>query len=115
MADAERQQDLDSIFEVLFKRQRREIICAVSLQLYSIGQLAALWDLSLPAIHKHINGLAGADLVQQKVRETNFIVLRRRPLRNPQDWVMYRGRDSKTLESYAHGLGRNQTRKETSK
>ena len=54
MTNIHNPQDLDNIFEALAHKHRREIIYTLSLQPYSINQLAAMQGLSLPAIHKHI-------------------------------------------------------------
>jgi hypothetical protein len=45
--------DLDGIFEALSHKHRREIIGVLGLQPCSIGQLAAMRELSLPAIHMY--------------------------------------------------------------
>ena len=49
--------DLDTIFEALANKHRREILYVLSLQPCSITQLATMRGLSLPAIHKHIEVL----------------------------------------------------------
>lgn len=67
-------------------------------------------NLSLPAIHKHIRVLEGADLVvRKKVGRTNFLALNRAPLRGLQEWIEgfnpYWGSEEETLENYAQNLG----------
>lgn len=103
-------QDLSPVFEALVNAHRREIIYALSLQPRSISQLAAGRGLSLPAIHKHIRALEGAEMViRKKVGRTNFLALNREPLRGLQDWVAqfqtYWGSQGETLENYARHLG----------
>src|SRR3989338_4080577 len=102
-------QDLDNVFEALANKHRREIIYVLSLQPYSISQLAAMRGLSLPAIHKHIKLLEEAGLIiRKKVGQTNFLTLNRLSLRGLQDWLMqyhtYWGSDGETLENYAKYL-----------
>ena len=108
-------QDLNSVFDALANRHRREIIYVLALQPYSISQLAALRDLSLPAIHKHITVLEKADMiVRKKIGRTNFLALNRKPLSDLQDWVRqfhpYWGSEEETLENYAQFLGEERPR-----
>src|SRR5882672_6876401 len=98
--------DLDTIFEALASQHRREIIYVLGLQPYSISQLAAMRDLSLPAIHKHIKILEDAGMiVRKKVGRVNVLTLNRESLRGLQDWLMqyhtYWGSNEETLENYA--------------
>jgi DNA-binding transcriptional ArsR family regulator len=109
-------QDLDIVFEALASKHRREIIYVLSLQPCSISKLAAMRNLSLPAIHKHIEILEKGDLIiRKKIGQTNFLTLNRAALRGLQDWVMqyhtYWGNDAATLENYAQYLSRDETNK----
>src|SRR3989344_7240287 len=102
-------QDLDSIFDALANKHRREIIYVLGLQPYSISQLASMRDLSLPAIHKHIKILKNAGLIKaKKIGRTKFLTLNRQSLRGLQDWLMqyhaYWGSSDETLENYAKYL-----------
>lgn len=74
-------------------------------------------ELSLPAIHKHIVAMEQAGLViRRKTGRTNFLALRRAPLRQLQAWVgqfnPYWGDERETLENYALYEGSQETRKE---
>ncbi len=81
-------QALDNVFEALANKHRREIIYLLSLQPSSISKLAFLRNLSLPAIHKHIDILEKGGLVtRRKVGQTNFLTLNRNSLRGLQDWL----------------------------
>jgi DNA-binding transcriptional ArsR family regulator len=109
-------QDLDNVFEALASKHRREIIYALSLQPCSISNLASMRNLSLPAIHKHIEILEkGGLIIRKKIGQTNFLTLNRTALRGLQDWVMqyhtYWGNDEATLENYAQYLSRDETNK----
>ena len=80
--------DLDYIFEALANIHRREIIYVLSLEPCSISKLAFLRNLSLPAIHKHIEVLEkGGMVTRRKVGQTNFLTLNRESLRGLQDWL----------------------------
>ena len=82
-------QDLDKVFEALANKHRREIIFVLSLQPCSISKLAFLRNLSLPAIHKHIEVLEkGGMVTRRKVGQTNFLTLNRESLRGLQDWLI---------------------------
>jgi DNA-binding transcriptional ArsR family regulator len=101
--------DLDNIFEALGNQHRREIIYALSLQPYSISQVAHMRNLSLPAIHKHIKILENAGLIiNKKNGRTHFLTINRQALRGLQEWLMqyqpYWGNDKETLENYEEYL-----------
>src|SRR5262245_5255500 len=105
--------NLDVIFEALASKHRRGIIYALSLQPHSISQLAALQDLSLPAIHKHIKILENAGLIlRKKIKQTNFLALRRESLLALQEWITqyhtYWGDDEETLENYTQYLSKKE-------
>lgn len=102
-------QELNRVFEALANEHRREIIYVLSLQPASIGQLASMRNLSLPAIHKHIEILEKGDMViRKKIGRTNFLALNRDSLRVLQDWLSqyhtYWGSNQETLENYAQYL-----------
>ena len=81
-------QDLDNVFEALANVHRREIIYVLSLEPCSISKLAFLRNLSLPAIHKHIEVLEkGGIVTRRKIGQTNFLTLNRAALRGLQDWL----------------------------
>jgi len=109
-------QDLDILFEALANKHRREIVYVLSLQPCSISRLASMRNLSLPAIHKHIEILEkGGLIIRKKIGQTNFLALNRAALRGLQDWVMqyhtYWGNDEATLENYVQYLSRDATKK----
>jgi len=82
-------QDLDNVIEALANRHRREIIHVLSLGPCSISKLAFLRNLSLPAIHKHIEVLEKGGLVtRRKIGQTNFLAFNRESFRGLQDWLM---------------------------
>ena len=109
-------QDLDHVFEALANKHRREIIYVLSLQPCSISKLATMRNLSLPAIHKHIEILEkGGLILRKKIGQTNFLSLNRAGLRGLQEWVMqyhtYWGNEEATLENYADYLRRDEPKK----
>ena len=81
--------DQDLVFEALANKHRREIIFLLSLEPCSISKLAFLRNLSLPAIHKHIDVLEqGGIITRRKIGQTNFLTLNRDSLRGLQDWLV---------------------------
>ena len=109
--------DQNRVFDALASQHRREIIVALSLQPHSISQLAVMRGLSLPAIHKHVAVLENADMViRKKIGRTNFLALKRAPLRQLQEWLgqfnPYWGNEGETLENYARHLGTDHPTKE---
>ena len=92
-------QDLDIVFEALANKHRREIIYVLSLGPCSISKLAFLRNLSLPAIHKHIEMLENGGLVtRRKIGQTNFLTLNPDSLSDLQDWLI-RINTAKTAKS----------------
>ena len=88
MVKSKKPQDLDNVFETLANVHRREIIYVLSLEPCSISKLAFLRNLSLPAIHKHIEVLEkGGIVTRRKMGQTNFLTLNRAALRGLQDWL----------------------------
>ena len=88
MVKSKKPQDLDNLFEALANVHRREIIYVLSLEPCSISKLAFLRNLSLPAIHKHIDVLEkGGIVTRRKIGQTNFLTLNRAALHGLQDWL----------------------------
>jgi DNA-binding transcriptional ArsR family regulator len=89
MVKSQDTQDLDNVFEALANKHRREIIYVLTLGPCSISKLAFLRNLSLPAIHKHIEVLEKGGLVtRRKIGQTNFLTLNPDSLRGLQDWLI---------------------------
>ncbi|MBX4191066.1 winged helix-turn-helix domain-containing protein [Candidatus Saccharibacteria bacterium] len=100
---------LDTAFMALGNGKRRGMLNTLSYRPATVSQLAEEFDLSLPAIHKHIRLLEKARLIQRKkAGRTNFVALNRKSLRFAQDWIMqYRtewGSDNESLENYIASL-----------
>jgi len=109
--------ELNKVFDALANEHRREIVYVLSLHPASIGQLANMRNLSLPAIHKHIKILEkGGFVKRKKIGRTNFLALNRDSLRVLQDWLgqyhAYWGTNDETLENYAQYLGANQPKEQ---
>jgi DNA-binding transcriptional ArsR family regulator len=101
--------DLDTVLAALANAHRRAIVHALGLQPYSISQLAALRELSLPAIHKHLAILENARLIRRrKTGRTTYLTLERQSLRSLQDWLVrfhsYWGTGSESLANYEEFL-----------
>ena len=89
MAKVQSSEDLDNVFEALANKHRREIIYVLSLGPCSISKLAFLRNLSLPAIHKHIDVLEkGGIVTRRKIGQTNILALNRESLRGLEDWLV---------------------------
>ena len=80
--------ELDLVFDALANLHRREIIYQLSLQPASISDLALQRELSLQAIHKHINLLVEAGMVtRKKSGRSTFLTLNRASMREIQGWI----------------------------
>lgn len=100
---------LDQTFNALSHAKRRGMVYTLSFRPATVSQLADDYDLSLPAIHKHIRVLEEARLIQRrKVGRTNFVALDKRTLKSAQDWLnQFRtdwGNTEASLENYIDGL-----------
>ena len=100
---------LDLHFNALANEHRREIIFLLSLQPGTISDLATMRELSLQAIHKHINVLEIAGMVTRvKSGRSTFLTLNRGSMRGLQGWInqFKAGWDggSESLENYAQTI-----------
>ncbi|MDB5183862.1 MAG: transcriptional regulator [Candidatus Saccharibacteria bacterium] len=100
---------LDSVLQALANQKRRAIIHDLSLNPNTVGELARRYDLSLPAIHKHIRTLENAKLIlRKKSGRTNFVALNIQTLNLAKNWIdQYNtqwGSVEATLENYISGL-----------
>lgn len=101
--------DLDHIFEALGNSKRRGIMDTLAYRPATISQLAGEYDLSLPAIHKHMVILEKAKLIRRKkVGRTNFVTFDRQTMQAAQDWIMQYntawGSNQESLENYIASL-----------
>ena len=100
---------LDHAFEALAHAKRRGMLDTLAFRPATVAQLANEFDLSLPAMHKHMRMLEKASLIhRRKVGRTNFVALNKKSLGEVQDWIMrYRtewGNDVETLDNYIASL-----------
>jgi DNA-binding transcriptional ArsR family regulator len=100
---------LDHAFTALGHSKRRGMINTLAYRPATVTQLADEFDLSLPAMHKHIRLLEKAQLIRRrKIGRTNFVTLNRQGLRTTQDWLgQYRtdwGNDQEGLDNYTASL-----------
>jgi DNA-binding transcriptional ArsR family regulator len=105
-------QDLDGVFAALANEHRRAMVLLLALRPHAISELADRRGLSLPAIHKHVRVLEEAGMVlRRKSGRTNWLALRRGPLRGLQGWVEqfdpWWGSDEETLENFTAHLDSN--------
>jgi DNA-binding transcriptional ArsR family regulator len=88
MSHTNEQSQLDHIFTALAHRKRREIAHVLSFKPSTISQLAVKYELSFPAIHKHIRLLETSKLIlKKKSGRTNFIALNQTTLAVGQAWI----------------------------
>jgi DNA-binding transcriptional ArsR family regulator len=101
-------QELDGVFGALSDPTRRAIVARLSQGETPLTRLAEPFDMSLPAVSKHVRVLIAAGLVAQEKRgRTRFCRLEREPLQAAGVWIasyadFWRGQlDS--LAAHMHG------------
>ena len=102
-------QVLDNVFSTLGNAKRRGMIETLSYRPASVSQLADEFNLSLPAMHKHVRLLEKARLIERrKAGRTNFVALDRQSLAAAQAWLgqFYTewGDNRESLENYIASL-----------
>jgi DNA-binding transcriptional ArsR family regulator len=94
---------LDSVFSALSDRTRRQILARLSDGAATVGELAAPFSMSLPAVSKHIRILEDAGLLRRE-RDGwyHHCRLQGRPLEAARDFIdRYRAFWGDTLEELA--------------
>ncbi len=80
--------ELDQTFAALADPTRRAILARLASGEASVGELAAPFEMSLPAVSKHLRVLTRAGLLAQtkdgRVRRCRLLPA---PLREAQDWI----------------------------
>jgi DNA-binding transcriptional ArsR family regulator len=81
-------EDLDEVFAVLSDPTRRAIIERLAEGEMSVKSLAEPFDMSLPAISKHLRVLEKAGVVaQRKAGRNRYYFLQPQSLKNASDWI----------------------------
>lgn len=104
---------LNEIFGALADPTRRAILARLALGEISVGELAEPFEMSLPAVSKHLNVLEAAGLVQrEKHGRLRRCKLDGRPLEAAAGWIEDYGRFWEAqLDSLARYLEQTQTQK----
>jgi DNA-binding transcriptional ArsR family regulator len=99
---------LDGVFGALSDPTRRAIVARLAAGETPLAQLAEPFEMSLPAVSKHVRVLIAAGLVAQEKRgRTRYCRLERAPLQEAGGWIasyadFWRGQlDS--LAAHVHG------------
>ena len=87
------QASLDTVFAALADPTRRQILARLSEGDATVGDLAKPFDMSLPAISKHLGVLEGAGLlVREKQGRTRNCHIVAEPMREALEWIANYGR-----------------------
>jgi len=85
-APTERQ--LDTVFAALADPTRRAILARLSAGPANVGELAAPFEMSLPAVSKHLKVLEGAGLLaRRRDGRIHHCTLEAGPLEDAQRWI----------------------------
>jgi DNA-binding transcriptional ArsR family regulator len=99
--------NLDQTFSALSDPTRRAILARLTQGEASVGELAGPFDISLPAISRHLKVLQAANLIErQKDAQFRRCRLNAGPLRDAADWISrYQEFWEDQLDSLAEYLG----------
>jgi DNA-binding transcriptional ArsR family regulator len=79
---------LDHVFGALADRTRRQMVTRLAHAPATIGELARPFDMSLPAVSKHVRVLERAGLVKRTIDgRIHRCALERRRLRDATTWI----------------------------
>lgn len=82
--------DLDGIFHALADPTRRAIIGALAQGPKTVGEISQPFDISLPAVSKHLKVLERVGLVSREVRgREHHCRLNPESLASAQDWLSF--------------------------
>lgn len=88
--DAGRQTDLDRVFRALADRTRRELLGRLAEGSAMVTELAKPFDMSLPAVGKHLRVLEKAGLVQRTIDgRVHRCSLNALPLKTAGEWLAH--------------------------
>jgi len=80
--------ELDRVFAALADPTRRAILARLARGDASVGDLAKPFDISLPAVSRHLDVLERARLIERRVdAQWRVCRLRARPLRKAANWI----------------------------
>ena len=98
--------ELDTAFGALADPTRRAILARLALGDASVGELAAPFDMSLPAVSKHLRILEEAGfLIREKQGRVHRCYLDAKPMQSVSDWIeVYRRFWEDQLDSLAEYL-----------
>jgi DNA-binding transcriptional ArsR family regulator len=106
---ASREDRLDAVFNALGDRTRRALLARLAKRPAMITELAKPFDMSFPAVSKHIRVLENAGLVRRAVDgRMHQCSLNSAPLATAEDWLRdYRQFWQSSLESLARYVESN--------
>ena len=81
---------LDTIFQSLSDRTRREILHSLCSEELSVSEIANQYDISMPAISKHLQNLEQAELIiRRRDGKRHFISSNPNKLQMVDEWMGY--------------------------
>ena len=104
---------LDLVFTALANRTRRELLARLGQSPAKITDLAAPYEMSLPAVSKHVRVLERAGLVTRELDgRVHQCSLDPKPLQEAEEWLAhYREFWTQSLESLARHIAEEDDRK----
>jgi DNA-binding transcriptional ArsR family regulator len=108
-SSAASERKLDLVFRALSDRTRRRLLSRLSEGSAMVTELAAPFDMSLPAVGKHLRVLEKAGLVQRTIDgRIHQCALDATPLKNANEWLSrYRKFWGETLDALDEYIRKN--------
>jgi DNA-binding transcriptional ArsR family regulator len=109
VSNKDAEQRLDAIFGALSDRTRRELLRRLAGGSATVSELARPFQMSLPAVSKHLRVLERAGLVRRQVEgRSHHCWLMSEPLADAESWIAhYRRFWEETLDSFSDHLSRH--------
>ncbi|MGI9205290.1 MAG: ArsR/SmtB family transcription factor [Woeseiaceae bacterium] len=86
--DRRREEQLDLVFRALSDPTRRKLLARLTDGAAMVTELAKPFDMSLPAVGKHLRVLEGAGLIRRTIQgRVHRCALNPLPLKNAGEWI----------------------------
>lgn len=87
---AAQEEHLDRVFRALGDQTRRKLLARLARGSATVTELAEPFEMSLPAVGKHLRALENAGLLERKIAgRVHRCSLNAKPLQNAREWLAH--------------------------